>query len=99
MNEPSAALVPLDPTLLYPLAVAPALPPIDADATGMPELPAEHPRWQTDVVSISARARAVIASILPTVVRAYSYWDHHIREVAFGPRTLAVDPAGCYRLQ
>jgi hypothetical protein len=32
-------------------------------------------------------------------VRTLSYWDHRIREVAFGTRSLAVDPAGCYRLR
>jgi len=99
MNETSAALVPVDPTLVYPLALIPALPPIDADAAGIPELPSDHPQWQRDVVSISSRARALIANVVPVVVRTLSYWDHRIREIAFGPRTLSVDPAGCYRLR
>ncbi len=98
MNETSAALVPVDPALVYPLALVP-LAPIDADASGVPELPADHPQWQRDVVSISSRARAVIANVVPVVVRALSYWDHRIREIAFGARTLSVDPAGCYRLR
>ena len=99
MNETASALTPLDPTLLYPLAVTPALPPIDADAAGLPELPADHPRWQRDAISISTRARAVIATIVPTVVRTLTYWDHRIRDLALGPRTLTIDPAGCYRLR
>jgi hypothetical protein len=99
MNETSSALIPVDPTLVYPLALVPVLPPIDAEANGVPELPADHPQWQRDVVSISSRARALIANIAPTVVRTLSYWDHRIREIAFGPRTLSVDPAGCYRLR
>ena len=99
MNETSAALVPVDPALVYPLAIVPALPPIDADASGIPELPSDHPQWQRDVVSISSRARAVIAHVVPVVVRALSYWDHRIREIAFGARTLSIDPAGCYRLR
>jgi hypothetical protein len=99
MNETSATLALLDPALAYPLAAVPALPPIDADASGLPELPADHPQWQRDVVSISARARAVIAQAVPVIVRTLSYWDHRIREVAFGTRSLAVDPAGCYRLR
>jgi hypothetical protein len=41
----------------------------------------------------------VLAHALPVVVRALSYWDHRIREVAFGTRSLSVDPAGCYRLR
>jgi hypothetical protein len=99
MNETSSALVPVDPTLVYPLALVPALPTIDADAAGVPELPSDHPQWQRDVVSISSRARALIANVVPVVVRTLSYWDHRIREIAFGSRTLSVDPAGCYRLR
>lgn len=99
MNETPSALVAVDPSLIYPLAVVPALPPVDAEASGLPELPADHPPWQRDVVSISSRARALIATVVPVVVRALSYWDHRIREVAFGAQTLSVDPAGCYRLR
>ena len=99
MNETSSALIPVDPTLVYPLALVPVLPPIDAEANGVPELPSDHPQWQRDVVSISSRARAVIAGIVPVVVRALSYWDHRIREMTFGARTLSIDPAGCYRLR
>jgi hypothetical protein len=99
MNETSAALVPVDPTLVYPLAVLPVLPPIDAEANGIPELPSDHPQWQRDVVSISSRARALIANVVPVVVRTLSYWDHRIREITFGTRTLAVDAAGSYRLR
>jgi hypothetical protein len=99
MNETPAALLPLDPALLYPLAVAPALAAIDADAAGLPALPNDHPQWQRDVVSMSARARAIVAQAVPAALRVFSYWDHRICEIAFGPRTLAVDPAGCYRLR
>ena len=99
MNETSSALAPVAPALVYPLALAPVLPPIDADANGIPELPSDHPQWQRDVVSISSRARALIAHVVPIVVRTLSYWDHRIREIAFGSRTLTVDPAGCYRLR
>jgi hypothetical protein len=99
MNETSATLGAIDPALIYPLALVPVLPPIDADAAGVPELPSDHPQWQRDVVSISSRARAFVAGVVPTVVRTLSYWDHRIREIAFGPRTLSVDPAGSYRLR
>lgn len=99
MNETSSALVPVDPALVYPLALVPPLAPIDPEASGLPELPSDHPQWQRDVVSISSRARALIANVVPVVVRTFAYWDHHIREIAFGARTLAIDPAGCYRLR
>ncbi len=96
MND-TPPLLALDPALVYPLA--PVLPPIDADAAGLPDLPAGHPQWQRDVVSISSRARALIANVVPVVVGTLTYWDHRIREIAFGTRTLGVDPAGCYRLR
>lgn len=95
MRSPEA----VDPALVYPLALVPALPPIDAEASGLPELPSDHPPWQRDVVSISSRARALIAVAAPVVVRAFAYWDHRLREIAFGARTFSVDPAGCYRLR
>jgi hypothetical protein len=87
----------IDPAAIQPLA--PAMVAIDPEASGQPLLPADHPPWQRDVVSLSARARAVLATVVPTVVRTLSYWDHRIRELAFGARTLAIDPAGCYRLR
>ena len=59
----------LDTTLIYPPALLPVLPPIDAEAAGLPDLPADHPQWQRDVVSISSRARAVIANVVPVIVR------------------------------
>lgn len=98
MNETSSARTPLDAALVYPAPIA-ALHPIDAEAAGLPSLPADHPQWQRDVVSISTRARAVIAQAVPAVVRALTYWDHRVREIAFGTRALAIDPAGCYRLR
>lgn len=98
MNE-TAATGPVDAPLVYAPALVPALPPIDAEASGLPELPAGHPQWQRDVVSISSRARALVAGAVPVVVRALVYWDHQLREIGFGSRTLSVDPAGCYRLR
>ena len=41
----------------------------------------------------------MIANVVPVVVRTLAYWDHRIREIAFGSRTLSVDPAGCYRFR
>jgi hypothetical protein len=99
MNETAPALGPLDPALVYPLVVAPALPPVDPEAAGLPELPADHPQWQRDVISMSTRARAALATIAPVVIRALTFWDHRLRELTLGPRTLGIDPAGCYRLR
>jgi hypothetical protein len=83
---------------LPPLTLAP-LAPADADGELDLALPADHPRWQRDVLSVSARARAALAALAPLVVRTLTYWDHRLREIAFGHRRLAIDPAGCYRLR
>ncbi len=98
MNDPSTyALV--DPSLVPPLQPASTPIVIDPDAAGDARLPADHPPWQRDVLSISSRTRALVANLVPTVVRTLSYWDHRVRELVLGTRTLAVDPAGCYRLR
>jgi hypothetical protein len=98
VNDAAPSGPALDPAAL--LAV-PWLPPLDPDldAAPSPALPTDHPRWQQDVVSISSRARAVLAAIVPVAIRVLTFWDHRLREIAFGRRTLSVDPAGCYRLR
>ncbi len=96
MNDPSA-YVGIDPSAI--LALQPAGAAAGSDDSGDARLPADHPQWQRDVISISARTRALIAAVVPTVVRTISYWDHRVRELVLGARTLAVDPAGCYRLR
>ncbi len=98
MNDPSN--YPLaDPSLVLPLQPATTPIVIDPDAAGDARLPADHPTWQRDVLSISSRTRAIVAGLVPAVVRTLSYWDHRVRELVLGTRTLAVDPAGCYRLR
>ena len=76
-------------------ALAPVEPESELDAA----LPADHPRWQRDLVSISARTRAILATIVPVTVRILTFWDHRLREIAVGGRRLGVDPSGCYRLR
>ncbi len=72
----------------------------DVDAPDIaPSLPGDHPAWQRDVVSISARARGLIAAIRPFVVKVLSFWDHRLGDIALGARTFGVDPSGCYRLR
>jgi hypothetical protein len=98
VNDPSAGLAVVDPAAilaLHPTASAN----LEPDGLTDARLPADHPQWQRDVVSISSRTRAIIATIVPTVVRTLTYWDHRVRELVLGARTLAVDPAGCYRLR
>ena len=72
----------------------PLEPPADAG------LPADHPEWQRDAVLVSARVRAVLASLRPLVVRVLCFWDHVVRSVALGGgRRLEIDPSGSYRLR
>lgn len=83
---------------LVPLAVAPAHV-ADVDAELHATLPRDHPAWQRDILSVSARARAVVAALRPVIVRALTFWDHVIRSVSIGARRVEVDPSGCYRLR
>ena len=63
-------------------------------------LPAGHPEWQRDAVLISARVRAMLASLRPLAVRVVGFWDHLVRSVAVGGgRRLDVDLSGSYRLR
>ena len=62
-------------------------------------LPRDHPAWQPDVLSISARVRAIVAQLRPTVVRVLTFWDHAVRSVTIGGRRLEIDPSGSYRLR
>ena len=83
---------------ILPLAITPSLA-ADVDAELHATLPRDHPAWQRDILSVSARARAVLAALRPVVVRALTFWDHVVRSVSVGPRRLDIDPSGCYRLR
>ncbi len=81
-------------------AIAPiALALDDAFELEASRLPPDHPAWQRDVISISARTRALIAALRPIAVRAKSFWDHAVHALAVGTRTLEVDPSGSYRVR
>ena len=94
MNEPSAARASLDPIAYAAILPIPVDPELEATS-----LPRDHPAWQRDVLSISARARAVIATLKPLAVRVLGFWDHQLRELRIGARTLGIEPSGCYRLR
>jgi hypothetical protein len=100
MKDAAAPGPAIDPAALAlaPLAVAAAHVP-DIDPELHATLPRDHPVWQRDILSVSARARAVVAALRPVVVRAMTFWDHVVRGVSIGPRRLEVDPSGCYRLR
>ena len=62
-------------------------------------LPRDHPAWQRDVLSISARVRAILTQLRPIAVRVLTFWDHTLRSVAISGRRLEIDPSGSYRLR
>jgi hypothetical protein len=64
-----------------------------------PSLPGDHPAWQRDVVSVSARARALIAALRPLAIRVLTVWDHRFGAISIGSRMLGIDASGCYRLR
>ena len=87
----------VDPGALVP--VAPLAPPLlDPELQVAHALPREHPQWMRDVLSVSTRARALIAKIKPLAVKVLTFWDHQLRELRIGHRKLGVDASGSYRL-
>lgn len=72
---------------------------IDGGREPSSTLPRDHPAWQRDVLSVSARAREALARLGPVFVRVLTFWDHLRRGVIIGGRTLEVDPSGSYRLR
>ena len=100
MKDAAAPGPALDGTSLaiVPLAVSPAHV-ADIDTELHATLPRDHPAWQHDILSVSTRARAVVAALRPVVVRALTFWDHVVRSVSVGTRRVDVDPSGCYRIR
>ena len=84
----SAALAPPPP---LPIA-------LDPDVEIGNQLPSDHPPWSKDTLSLSARARALLARLRPVVISVMSFWDHRVRQIFVGGRTLSVDASGSYRL-
>ncbi len=86
-----------DPTTIG--GIAPVPPPLlDLDLDVVPGLPREHPSWTRDTLSVSTRAKSIIATIKPLAVRLLNFWDHHVRELRIGARQFSVDASGSYRL-
>ncbi len=81
-------------------AIIPAGFDVDVDVELQPALPGDHPAWQRDVLAISARVRAILATLRPIAVRVITFWDHVARSVTLGNgRSIEIDPSGCYRLR
>lgn len=61
-------------------------------------LPRGHPKWVQDGVSISQRARDLVARLKPMAVRVLHFWDHGLRSIVIGGRRVHVDASGSYRV-
>ncbi len=87
--------------LALPGSVAPS--PLAAldydDRWGGHHLPSDHPQWMKDTLSISQRARALIANLRPVALKVIAFWDHQVRSVVLGPGRLSIDSSGSYRLE
>jgi hypothetical protein len=99
MKDAAAPAPPLDAAApaLVPAPIAP-IPANDAGIDAPASLPPDHPAWQRDVLAVSARVRAIVAQLRPTVVRALTFWDHAVRSVAIARRRVEIDPSGSYRV-
>jgi hypothetical protein len=62
-------------------------------------LPRDHPKWARDAVTLSQRAREVIARLRPVVVKILTFWDHRIRSAFVGGSRVSIDPSGSYRIE
>ncbi len=81
------------PEVLAPLAIDP-----DERYDG-PALPGDHPAWMRDAVSMSQRARALLAALRPVVLHVIGAWEHRVRSIVVGGRSMKVDASGSYRLE
>ncbi|MGR4066104.1 MAG: hypothetical protein ACLQPV_11760 [Vulcanimicrobiaceae bacterium] len=64
-----------------------------------PALPHGHPEWVRDALSVSQRARSLMARLRPAVIRAFTFWDHRLRCILVGSRRVSVDASGSYRVE
>jgi hypothetical protein len=69
------------------------------DRWGGHALPSDHPAWMKDTLSISQRARGLLAQMRPAIVKVIAYWEHRVRSVIIGERRVFVDASGSYRME
>ena len=62
-------------------------------------LPRDHPKWARDAVTLSQRAREIIAHLRPVVVKILTFWDHRVRSAWIGGSRVCIDPSGSYRVE
>lgn len=60
-------------------------------------LPRDHPKWVRDTLSVSSRAKDLVARLKPVAVRILGFWDHRVRTAVVAGLRVAIDPSGSYR--
>jgi hypothetical protein len=86
-----------DAQLLQPPASDNAVPAVGEGSFDGTLLPRDHPKWNKDALTISQRARELIARLRPVAVKVLTFWDHRVRSIVVASRRIAVDPSGSYR--
>ncbi len=94
-QTPASASLAMTAAAMTPLAAIAVDP---DDRWGGHALPSDHPAWMKDTLSISQRARALIAKLKPVVVQVVGFWEHRLRSIIVGNERLSVDTSGSYRL-
>ncbi len=75
--------------------IVPAIPDVELEAAPLPH---DHPPWVRDALTVSQRAKELIARLRPVVLRVLTFWDHRIRSIAIAGRRVGVDASGSYRV-
>jgi hypothetical protein len=81
--------------LTQPEPIVPAVAEAELETTPLPH---DHPKWAKDTLTISQRARDIIARLKPVIVRILTFWDHRLRSISIGDKRVNVDPSGSYRV-
>ena len=92
-RESSAAIRGLEPGETQ--AVVATIPDAEFDTS---LLPRDHPQWVKDALSVSSRARALVARLKPVVINILTFWDHRVRSALVGDSRVSIDPSGSYRV-
>ena len=70
---------------------------LDDERGNRVSLPADYPEWRRDQLSLSGRARALMAKLKPFVIRVLTFWDHRVSSLPLDELTLDIDASGSYR--
>lgn len=77
-------------------AIVAAVEDVDLDTS---LLPRDHPQWVKDALSVSSRARDLLARLKPVVIKILTFWDHRVRSALVGDSRVSIDPSGSYRVE